>query len=1079
MATRGSVNGGNPTAFVQALPPALEQVYGNAHQTLQQNFEHVGGAGEPNTYEANTTLDSALNVLHRALHSSELNFCLDEHDVEETWVVPTSEDDTEVSFFMDVDDDGEATVQEMQAFLCDEWEVELFYTSAIGLHSPLIPENINCNSSSTFHLRGCKPGFCSALGAVAKRQVTLEDLEKMSEAEKLALKRHDVGYKVGRKGVMPCNEGFFCPANLACMIPCPSGAYCPSPISEETLVEGVSLCHPYVYRADDALRGPWNNYTGCGGGDLWWRDGSGDTQPGNIFCPSGSFCPNVTAQEQCPVGKYCRRGESKPNPCPQYILTECHTGSDTVTGDYTEILIVLMLYAVFILLSQVTKAYQKWRWNLKGRAIKRAMGRVHEAHTQNLVSCPFPFSGRPPTPRNGEQVAASTCYPTRLSGHILSITAWMKNAVFGPRECCAGAVLDYDAYEQASRPLLEVEMEDVYDPIDDEDLSASRSADELSVAIPESNRQTSPHADVPVERPPEVGQGNGNQSTAQSKAASLHRRTMSSDYAWVLHQLRTDGLLNASNSFAPSAEHRHAGIAPMAGAHLLATVSNVSRSNDSLDASLRITGHDRSQYIKLDFEDLHVSLKSNGKVILPGVSGVFDVGTLSAVMGPSGSGKTVLMTTLAGRSNSATRVGGKVTINGEYSVNCFRNVTGFVPQDDVMHSILTVEENLWYSANYRLPCSVSLRQRLMLVERAMRVLGLDDVRHSIVGDVEKRGISGGQRKRVNIGMELVIDPLLVFLDEPTSGLDSTNSRHVVSALRYLAKRNVTVVVVLHQPSYSIFQMFSTLILLGKGGKMAYQGPVDEVEAYFGTLGYNVPPRMNPADYLLDIVMGAVLPVSPRLATNERAVRFEDDQEPMSSPGSRQNVDVFEYWAQRMGRAPDSDRRHIASSADWESNPQVCGASLRALNVSMWRYLVTSMYMFADSFLETIKALVYRTPNMTNVRPPGFFRQMLIIGHRVVNQSLREPGEAVSNYGITALTGLTLGLLDPQRELPSNISAMTYTIVAMGLLSMISVLSTFGGPEGLVFRRERSCGMNCFAYFVAKVRYLVADLKGWH
>ena len=140
-------------------------------------------------------------------------------------------------------------------------------------------------------------------------------------------------------------------------------------------------------------------------------------------------------------------------------------------------------------------------------------------------------------------------------------------------------------------------------------------------------------------------------------------------------------------------------------------------------------------------------------------------------------------------------------------MSSLRDIVGFVPQEDTMHRELTVEENLSLNAAFRLPSSTTAAEKRAVVEATIMTLGLNDIRGSRIGDEEARGISGGQRKRVNIGMELVADPTVLFLDEPTSGLDSTSSRDVTRALHRVSRRGLTVILVLHQPSYEICKLY--------------------------------------------------------------------------------------------------------------------------------------------------------------------------------------------------------------------------------------------------------------------------------
>ena len=174
---------------------------------------------------------------------------------------------------------------------------------------------------------------------------------------------------------------------------------------------------------------------------------------------------------------------------------------------------------------------------------------------------------------------------------------------------------------------------------------------------------------------------------------------------------------------------------------------------------------------------------------------------------------------------------------------------GFVPQDDVMHRDLTVREVIKFYARLRLPRHFNAVVRERVIEDVIEALGLLNIEYSVIGDEAKRGISGGQRKRVNVGMEMVGDPSLLFLDEPTSGLDSTTSYDLISALSKLAKKGVNVIAVLHQPSYQLYAMFDRVLLLGNGGRTVFLGNSKDALGYFQGISFELPHMMNPADFV--------------------------------------------------------------------------------------------------------------------------------------------------------------------------------------------------------------------------------------
>jgi len=178
-----------------------------------------------------------------------------------------------------------------------------------------------------------------------------------------------------------------------------------------------------------------------------------------------------------------------------------------------------------------------------------------------------------------------------------------------------------------------------------------------------------------------------------------------------------------------------------------------------------------------------------------------------------------------GRSGKAKRSRGTVYINGkEDELYNHRDDIGFVPQEDIMQRNLTVWDILKFSADYRLPRELTNLQRREECYRTLKLLEIDHVVNSVIGDENKRGISGGQRKRVNIGMELVAKPKVLFLDEPTSGLDSVTSLTLASLLQDIARKTkISVAAIIHSPSPDTFDKFDDFTLLGVGGTVIYSG----------------------------------------------------------------------------------------------------------------------------------------------------------------------------------------------------------------------------------------------------------------
>ncbi|KAK3675527.1 hypothetical protein LTR78_004610 [Recurvomyces mirabilis] len=255
--------------------------------------------------------------------------------------------------------------------------------------------------------------------------------------------------------------------------------------------------------------------------------------------------------------------------------------------------------------------------------------------------------------------------------------------------------------------------------------------------------------------------------------------------------------------------------------------------------------------LSFDFEKLSFQT-SKGKKILQDVTGTMPRGSCWGVMGGSGAGKSTFLNVLMGK---MTATGGSIKINGwTKDMSKYKKLIGYVPQDDIVFPELTVRENILHSARVRLPASWRDKAIQDHVDALIACLQLSHVQHSRVGDARNPVISGGQRKRVNIGMELAAAPMAIFLDEPTSGLDSTSAATIMRLLRAISRLGVTTIAIIHQPREQIFYGFDQLVLLAQG-KSVYSGATEDVQSYFEGLGLAFPQRSNPADTLIDIITG--------------------------------------------------------------------------------------------------------------------------------------------------------------------------------------------------------------------------------
>lgn len=239
------------------------------------------------------------------------------------------------------------------------------------------------------------------------------------------------------------------------------------------------------------------------------------------------------------------------------------------------------------------------------------------------------------------------------------------------------------------------------------------------------------------------------------------------------------------------------------------------------------------------------------RIILNGVTGIAYPGEILAILGPSGSGKSTLLNSLAGRLHGLT---GTILANSSKLNRTILRRTGFVTQDDILYPHLTVRETLVFCSMLRLPRTLSRERKVAAAESVIVELGLSKCENTIIGNSFIRGVSGGERKRVSIAHEMLVDPALLILDEPTSGLDSTAAHRLVSTLGSLARKGKTVVTSVHQPSSRVYQMFDKVLLLSEGNCM-YYGKGSDAMRYFESVGFAPSFPVNPADFLLDLANG--------------------------------------------------------------------------------------------------------------------------------------------------------------------------------------------------------------------------------
>ncbi|KAL8237547.1 hypothetical protein R6Q59_018628 [Mikania micrantha] len=256
----------------------------------------------------------------------------------------------------------------------------------------------------------------------------------------------------------------------------------------------------------------------------------------------------------------------------------------------------------------------------------------------------------------------------------------------------------------------------------------------------------------------------------------------------------------------------------------------------------------------LTWKDLCVTVRDGrtggNRSILEGVTGYARPGEILAIMGPSGSGKSTLLDALAGRLDPNTSKNGEVLLNGVKKTLAY-GASAYVTQDDTLITTLTVRESVYYSAQLQLPDSMSKTEKKERAEMTIKEMGLQDsIDNRIGGGWGAKGLSGGQRRRVSICIEILTRPKLLFLDEPTSGLDSAASYYVMSRIAKLDRHEGrTIIASIHQPCSEVFGLFHNLCLLS-AGRTIYFGKTSSANEFFSINGFPCPTFQNPSDHFL-------------------------------------------------------------------------------------------------------------------------------------------------------------------------------------------------------------------------------------
>lgn len=449
--------------------------------------------------------------------------------------------------------------------------------------------------------------------------------------------------------------------------------------------------------------------------------------------------------------------------------------------------------------------------------------------------------------------------------------------------------------------------------------------------------------------------------------------------------------------------------------------------------------------------------RTKDKVLLNHITFKARPGDLIALMGPSGAGKTTLLTVLNGYLRPTS---GQVRINGEdlYAIyDALRGSIGYVPQDDIVHPELTVWEAIKYSAQFRLPPDYSEEEINRRVEQTIKDLGLEQVKNLEIGKPERKVLSGGQRKRVNIALELVTDPALMFLDEPTSGLAADDTVALIDLLSGLAKKTgKTIIVTIHQPAREEYEKFNLALIMGFGGELVYYGPTGkESYDFFGRYaGQNID---NPRDMFDQLK-----------AREEDALK--SGQYP-NKPAAR--LAAAQAWRAEYHRPDNATYRKMYSGAREPGKPgknrppsRAKVPLLRQFGLLLRRYATvkkrdkagTAILLAQAPIIGGLLALVFNDPTKT----PNMWCRMTL--ERLEGMAL----QAAQQQGPQAIQQLQQCMQTPGRfQNVADFGSAIFFLVVAAIWFGTSNAAREIVAEQAIYRRERMVNLSIFNYIMSK------------
>ncbi|XP_057659552.1 ATP-binding cassette sub-family G member 4 isoform X1 [Diorhabda carinulata] len=530
-----------------------------------------------------------------------------------------------------------------------------------------------------------------------------------------------------------------------------------------------------------------------------------------------------------------------------------------------------------------------------------------------------------------------------------------------------------------------------------------------------------------------LDQDDTNQAVAYTKAtcSPLYKEIESLNNASVLSGSQTN-LYNGSSSITINS----------GGA--LRKVPNSSPSNHKRPM-ISLTHLPKRPPVDITFNDLSYSVsegrKRGYKTILKCISGKCKSGELTGIMGPSGAGKSTLMNILAGYKTS--NLSGQVKINGKVrNLRRFRKMSCYIMQDDCLSPHLTVKEAMMVSANLKLGKTVTLSEKKVVVNEILENLGLQSCL-----DITSSNLSGGQRKRLSIGLELVNNPPVMFFDEPTSGLDSSSCFQCLCLLKSLAGGGRTIICTIHQPSARLFEMFDHLYMLAEG-QCIYRGPVIGLVPFLSSMGLNCPGYHNPADYVMEVACGEHGDYVQKLVIAVNAGRCNQ----FATPDHRNSKTVSNDIVKDIGHCKNTTGDVItvpngSAKSATPTTPVTCTTSLLDSSENL---SPSEKNGFSTTGLQQFTILLKRSMYM--ILMDKTLTRMRIVSHFVI--------------------GCLIGLIyydigQDAAKVTSNAGCLFFCVMFMMYTAMMPTILTFPLEMSVTIREHLNYWYSLKAYYMAK------------